>query len=88
MRTRLYFTSASHLYAFFNALLFGVDSTLLDKSADQAEVLEELKKINVLNYLSYIVIRLFEDLSLPSVLLVHITFNNRLILNDSDWSWL
>jgi len=68
VRTKLYFTSASHLYAFFNALIYGLDSQLLDKSADQT-VLDELKAINVLDYLSYVVIRLFEDLSLPNVTL-------------------
>ena len=66
VRTKLYFTSASHLYSFFNALTYGLDSKLLDKSADEVAI-EELKAINVLDYLSYVVIRLFEDLSLPSV---------------------
>ncbi len=66
VRTRLYFASASHLYAIFNVLNFGLDSMLLDKTADKA-VMDELKNINVLDYLSYVIIRLYEDLSLPSV---------------------
>lgn len=59
VRTRLYFTSASHLYSLFNVIKFGADSAFIHNA-------EEINKIDFLNYLSHIVFRLFENLTLDS----------------------
>lgn len=56
VRTRLYFTSASHLYSMFNVIKFGADSLFIHNK-------EEVNKIDFLNYLSHIVFRLFENLT-------------------------
>lgn len=56
VRTRLYFTSASHLYSMFNVIKYGADSLFIHNK-------EEINKINFLNYLSHIVFRLFENLT-------------------------
>ena len=65
VKTRLYFTSASHLYTLFNTLNIGLDSMLIDNS--NKEIIEALEQINCLNYLSHIVFRLFEDFSVKIV---------------------
>ena len=56
IRTRLYFTSASHLYSLFNVIKYGADSLFIHNK-------EEINKIDFLNYLSHIVFRLFENLT-------------------------
>jgi len=59
VRTRLYFTSASHLYSMFNVIKYGADSLFIHNK-------EEINKIDFLNYLSHIVFRLFENLTIDS----------------------
>lgn len=66
VRTRLYFTSESHLHALLNILRYAAAETL-NASPDEIEippiddqVLEKLGKVEELNYLTHIVFRLFE----------------------------
>ena len=56
IRTRLYFTSASHLYSMLNVIKFGSEGMLTSENKT------EINKINFLNYLSHFVFRLFENL--------------------------
>lgn len=60
VRTRLYFTSESHIHSLVTALQFG---GLLDVKADEQwkRSMEFLSAISELNYLSQIVIMLYED---------------------------
>ena len=62
IRTRLYFTSASHMYTLLNTLKLGVDSFLIDQ-ANQADR-DALENITTLDYMSGIVFRLYENLGL------------------------
>ena len=62
IRTRLYFTSASHMYSLLNILTLGNDRELLRHSpVDEAE-----KVFNILymGYLSHIEFRLYENLTM------------------------
>mmetsp|Transcript_35582 Transcript_35582/g.43605 ORF Transcript_35582/g.43605 Transcript_35582/m.43605 type:complete len:161 (-) Transcript_35582:435-917(-) len=61
IRSRLYFTSASHMYTLLNTLKLGVDSILLSK--DDVETKKQLDDILRLDFMSSFVFRLFEDLS-------------------------
>ena len=57
VRTRLYFTSESHIHTVLNVLrYFGATTSTLDQ-----EALEQLDQILDVSYLSQIVFRLFED---------------------------
>ena len=59
VRTRLYFTSESHLHAVLNVLRYAhLASAALPKPADSA--LKRLAEMNELSYLCHIVVRLFE----------------------------
>lgn len=60
VRTRLYFTSESHIHSLVTALQFG---NLLDVKSDEQwrRSMEFLSAISELNYLSQIVIMLYED---------------------------
>ena len=60
IRTRLYFTSASHMYTLLNTLKLGVDSILLDDT--DLETKQKLDGILRLDFMSGFVFRLFEDL--------------------------
>jgi inositol hexakisphosphate/diphosphoinositol-pentakisphosphate kinase len=64
VRTRLYFTSASHMYTFLNILKLGLNSTLIDQQ-NQIDK-EELENITTLDYMSGFVFRLYENLGLES----------------------
>ena len=62
IRTRLYFTSASHMYSLLNILTRGNGRTLLKKSRE-----EDAKKVfNIIymSYLSHIEFRLYENLTI------------------------
>ena len=61
IRTRLYFTSASHMYTLLNMLKLGVNSFLLDE--DDKALRKKLDDILRLDFMSNFVFRLFEDLS-------------------------
>ena len=55
VRTRLYFTHASHMHSVLNILKFGMDTDFEDKA--------KLNEINNLDYLSHITFTLHEDLN-------------------------
>ncbi|MCQ2816069.1 MAG: histidine-type phosphatase, partial [archaeon] len=61
VKTRFYFTCASHMYSLFNLLRFGYNSFLIDKKGSNKKSLEELKGVFDLDYCSHIVFRLFEN---------------------------
>ena len=61
VRTRLYFTSASHMYTLLHTLKLGVDSILLSK--DDLDTKKQLDDILRLDFMSSFVFRLFEDLN-------------------------
>ena len=61
VRTRLYFTSESHIYSLFNILRYG---KLLEKDDEHwARAKECMNTVPELNYLTQIVIMLYEDTS-------------------------
>ena len=62
MRTRLYFTSASHMYTLLNTLKLGLNQTLIDQSNLKDK--EALNNITTIDYMSGIVFRLYENLGL------------------------
>ena len=61
IRTRLYFTSASHMYTLLNTLKLGVGSILIDES--DLEIRKKLDAILRLDFMSGFVFRLFENLN-------------------------
>ena len=61
IRTRLYFTSASHMYTLLHALKLGVDSILIDEKDQETKL--KLDDILRMDFMSGFVFRLFEDLS-------------------------
>ena len=63
VRTRLYFTSASHLYSLFNIIIHGMNSSLIHLNEDE---LTNFTSVSQLGFLSYIVFKLYEDLSLEN----------------------
>lgn len=56
IRTRLYFTSASHLYSLFNVLNYNAGENSLPRNTKIGE------QINILHYLSHVVFKLYENL--------------------------
>lgn len=65
IKTRFYFTSASHLYSLINVILYGLDSNLLEKS--ETSFISELKKNKLeLDYCSHLMFRLYENLEAHS----------------------
>lgn len=60
VRTRLYFTSESHLHTLLNVFRYSTSPQVICK-----EGLEQLDEVAELSYLTQIVIRLFEDRSDP-----------------------
>ena len=57
VKTRLYFTSQSHLYALFNSIIYGDNSCLVDDKKN----INPIWNILDLDYCSHIVFRLFEN---------------------------
>ena len=64
VRTRLYFTSESHLHTLINALRYPAPG---DPCAIDPEGLEKLDNVSELSYLTQIVIRLFEHRDDPNI---------------------
>lgn len=62
VKTRYYFTSASHLYSLINVVCYGLDSHLLEKT--DTNFISELKKNRLeLDYCSHLMFRLYENLN-------------------------
>ncbi|XP_061355794.1 inositol hexakisphosphate and diphosphoinositol-pentakisphosphate kinase VIP2-like [Gastrolobium bilobum] len=63
VRTRLYFTSESHIHSLMNVLRYcNLDESLLgEESLVCLNALERLSKTKELDYMSYIVLRMFEN---------------------------
>jgi inositol-hexakisphosphate/diphosphoinositol-pentakisphosphate 1-kinase len=64
VRSRLYFTSSSHMYALFNMLFYLGQEQDIFENKNQ---FEELCNIKTIQYLSHFVFKLFEDLSAKTV---------------------
>ena len=60
VKSRFYFTCASHMYALLNIIGFGYNSFLTQKNRKS---FEKLKKIFDLDYCSHIIFRLFENMN-------------------------
>ena len=67
IKTRYYFTSASHLYSLINTILYGIDSYLLDQTDSNKKTLKLLNEIEDLDYLSHIMFRLYERFNVDLV---------------------
>jgi len=61
VKTRFYFTSASHLYSLINTIIFGIDSFLIDLTDSNQIFIKQLKNVLDLDYLSHIMFRLYEN---------------------------
>ena len=60
VKSRFYFTCASHMYTLLNIIGYGYNSSLL---RENKKSFQELKKIFDFDYCSHIIFRLFEDLN-------------------------
>ena len=60
VKSRFYFTCASHMYALLNVIGYGYNSSLTHRNRKS---IEKLKKIFDLDYCSHIIFRLFENLN-------------------------
>ncbi|KAJ6845063.1 inositol hexakisphosphate and diphosphoinositol-pentakisphosphate kinase 2-like isoform X3 [Iris pallida] len=67
VRTRLYFTSESHIHSLMNVLRYcNLDDSLQgEESLVCISALERLLKTRELDYMSYIVLRMFENVEVP-----------------------
>ena len=63
VKTRFYFTCASHMYALINLLVYGDNSFLLGNNKN---TLYELRNIFDLDYCSHVVFRLYENFNVKS----------------------
>lgn len=72
VRTRLYFTSESHLHTLLNVMRFPREG---DPCALSTEGLELLDSVKELSYLTQVVIRLFEDSQQPGRLRCELSFS-------------
>ncbi|KAH9739913.1 Inositol hexakisphosphate and diphosphoinositol-pentakisphosphate kinase VIP2 [Citrus sinensis] len=72
VRTRLYFTSESHIHSLMNVLRYcNLDESLPgEDSLVCHSALERLYKTKELDYMSYIVLRMFENTAIPMALLM------------------
>ena len=61
VKTRFYFTCASHMYALLNLLTYGYNSFLLDKTEANKKGVFELRNVFDLDYCSHIIFRLYEN---------------------------
>lgn len=64
VRSRYYFTSASHMYTLLNILKLGTDSILIDE--EDKEIKEKLDNILRMDFMSNFVFRLFENLKVAN----------------------
>jgi inositol-hexakisphosphate/diphosphoinositol-pentakisphosphate 1-kinase len=67
VKTRYYFTCASHLYSLINTIIFGIDSFLIDQTESNQIFIKELKNVLDLDYCSHIVFRLYENFNFDFV---------------------
>ena len=67
VKTRFYFTSASHLYSLINTIIFGIDSFLIDLTDSNQIFIKQLKNVLDLDYLSHIMFRLYENFNFDFV---------------------
>lgn len=65
VKTRFYFTCASHMYALLNLLTYGYDSFLVDRTESNKKGISELRNVFDLDYCSHIVFRLYENFNVP-----------------------
>lgn len=72
VRTRLYFTSESHLHTLLNAFRYPADGGVC---AIDSEGLAKLEEVSELSYLTQIVFRLFEDREDPTICRCEISFS-------------
>ena len=72
VRTRLYFTSESHLHTLLNVLRFPKDGEPCPLSQDGMAKLDSIKE---LAYLTQVVIRLFENMQQPGMLRCEVCFS-------------
>ncbi|KAK4783978.1 hypothetical protein SAY86_018346 [Trapa natans] len=95
VRTRLYFTSESHIHSLMNALRYcNLDESLQgEDSLISNSALERLYKTRELDYMSYIVLRMFENTEValedPKRFRIEMTFSrgadlSPLEMNDSE----
>nr|KYP69274.1 Inositol hexakisphosphate and diphosphoinositol-pentakisphosphate kinase [Cajanus cajan] len=85
VRTRLYFTSESHIHSLMNVLRYcNLDESLLEEESLVCyNALERLYRTKELDYMSYIVLRMFESTEPSNIsnLLLHVC-NNLVALED------
>lgn len=67
VKTRFYFTCASHLYSMINTIIFGIDSYLIDQTESNQIFIKELKNVLDLDYCSHLVFRLYENFNVEIV---------------------
>ena len=87
VRSRYYFTSASHMYTLLNILKLGTDSILIDEK--DREVKDRLDAILRLDFMSNFVFRLFENLKAennddPRRFRLEIMVNRGSVMNRED----
>jgi inositol hexakisphosphate/diphosphoinositol-pentakisphosphate kinase len=85
IKTRFYFTCASHLFSLINTIIFGMDSVLIDQAPSNQKFIKELRNVNDFDYLSHIIFRLYENFNLKIVI---INYKIRMTPNDLDWRLL
>uniref|UniRef100_A0A7C9AR37 Inositol hexakisphosphate and diphosphoinositol-pentakisphosphate kinase n=1 Tax=Opuntia streptacantha TaxID=393608 RepID=A0A7C9AR37_OPUST len=99
VKTRLYFTSESHIHSLMNVLRYcNLDESLQGEEGLVCHsALERLFKTKELDYLSYIVLRMFENTEValddPKRFRIELTFSRGADLsplekNDSEANWL
>ena len=81
IKTRFYFTCASHLFSLINTIIFGMDSILLDLSESNQTFIKQLKNVLDFDYLSHIIFRLYENFNVSNVI---VCLNVRMIRKDLD----
>lgn len=83
VRTRLYFTSESHLYTLLNVLRYPGDG---EPCAFCAGGLARLEEVAELSYLTQVVFRLFEDKKDPSKFRCEVSFSPGAVYDPRDRS--